>query len=303
VTHRSLRFSAATSLAVTAAVSILTAALWWPSPDAVVTASTDAAKLVQPADEPTGPVEITGVATSVTWADSSIPPVRVEVINHAQRPVTAKVWWLLAAPDQTRPWQDPRATSRTVTVKLASSGTTTVVVPGPRRVPTGAWSLSLWAHTVTDPHRTKPSHGVAVTPTVNVLPTDPDVYRLTEPGPHAALGVVEPVGRLAGLPDASGPDALVSVSATTSEPVQVQLRCYLARPGTAEPWTRRHPIGSYVTAQHIEPGVPESMGCRFADLPRHGTWQLSAFLRLPGADGRHAHEDGLYARRPVTPKP
>jgi len=65
---------------------------------------------------------------------------------------------------------------------------------------------------------------------------------------------VRRVRRLVGLDTDSGPDALVSVATTTSQPVRAKLRCYLSRPGTAEPWTDADAFGSDGSSLHIEPG-------------------------------------------------
>lgn len=297
-----LRLNQGAGLLVAAMIA-LTVATQWPQHDPGTTPATSAGHLVEPADPPAGPVEIVDVETPVTWADQKIPPVRITVRNNASGSVTARLWWLLAAPAETKPWANPAASGTARDVLLSPGETRTVSIAGPDRVPTGAWTLSLWAHTDDSDSPSRPSHGVSVTPTVHVLPTHPDVYRLTLPGRHAALEVIEPIGRLVGLDTESGPDALVSVATTTSQPVRVQLRCYISPPGTAEPWTDRDAFGSQVSSLHVEPGAPQTMECRFGDLPRRGTWQLSGFLHLAGIDSARAHEDGLYARRPITIHP
>lgn len=256
------------------------------------------ARLVQPVDPPTGPVEITDIDAPVTWSDSTATSVTVEVHNRSSKPVDADVWWLLAEPGDARPWVQPASHGKARRVKLDPKETAAVVVTTDGNPRPGAWTLSLWAHTVDD-DRTMPSHGTNVTPLVHVLPTHPDVFRLADPGEHAAIMVVEPVGRLLGSEVHGGPDALVSVRSTTQQPAHVELRCYLAPPGTAEPWRHNDAIGSYVEQVSVEIGKPKAATCAFPEVPDGGEWELSAFIRRVGGNEARSHEDGLYARRAV----
>jgi len=280
---------------VAAGVAIVAATIW-PQLEVASTATSSRAELVRPAPPADGPVRIVDAATSTVWSDHDVAPVKISVSNTSSRAVSARVWWLLAAPGTATPWVKPAARGRPRTIELEAGETRTVGVGASRAVPTGAWTLSLWAHTVRDNGKTQHSHGAATTPTVHVLPTHPDVYRVGEPGGYTALTVVEPVGRLVGIDTETGPDALVSVRATTTQPVAVQLRCYLAPQGTQEPWRSARSYGSHISSGHVEPGAPQAMGCRFPRFPRAGTWELSAFIRLGDADRAGGHEDGLYAR-------
>lgn len=271
-------------------------ALLWPAGQSLGAPDSPVARLIRPVDPLTGPVEIIDVDAPITWSDSTATSVTVEVRNRGSEPVDADVWWLLAEPGDTRPWVDPVSDGKVQRVRLEPEETEAVVVATDGKPRPGAWTLSLWAHTV-DGERTTPSHGTNVTPLVHVLPTHADVFRLTDPGEQAALTVVEPVGRLLGSEVDGGPDALVSVRSTTQQPVNVELRCYLAPPGVAEPWRHDDTIGSYVEQVPVEVGVPQAATCRFPEVPGDGEWELSAFIRRTGGTAAKTHEDGLYARR------
>lgn len=285
------RLVAVVALAVIAAGGSLA----WPDTSRTPPNETSALRLVQPADKPSGPVEITSIGADTTWSDKGAV-VSVQLTNHSDRAATAEVWYLLADPTTTRPWRAPVGAGEPTKVDLRAHQSIEVQVPVKQQPEPGAWTLSLWAHTL-DGKRTSPSHGVAATPLVHVLPTSPDVYRLGEPGKHAALTVVEPVGRLVGGTDTAGPDALVSVQSSTQQPVHVELRCYLAEPGTPEPWNDRGTIGSYVVQVPLPVGAPEVASCKFPSVPDEGEWELSAFLRRSGDTNPGNHEDGLYSRR------
>lgn len=271
-------------------------ALLWPAAQSFGGPDSPVASLIQPVDPPTGPVEVINVDAPITWSDSTVTSVTVDVRNASSEPVDADVWWLLAAPGDARPWVDPASRGKVQRVRLEPGEIAAVVVPTGGKPRPGAWTLSLWAHTVND-DRTTPSHGTNVTPSVHVLPTHPDVFRLTDPGEHAALTVVEPVGRLLGSEVDGGPDALVSVRAITQQPVHLELRCYLSPPGVAEPWRHDDTIGSYVEEVSVEVGEPQAATCRFPEVPDGGEWELSAFIRRVGGAAAKTHEDGLYARR------
>ncbi len=290
----------AVPLAVLAVVSV-GVALAWPTSPPVAQAASPELHLFDPVDPPDGPVRIAGVSGGVTWSDRG-SSVAVDLTNQRSgRPVVARVWWLLADPRSSAPWEAPAAEGRHVEVTLAPGRTTRVEVPATGDVPPGAWSLSLWAHSVSGGESTH-SHGVGVGPLVTVLPTDPQVRRISEPDGRAALTVVEPVGRLVtGEPGdaAVGPDALLSLRATTQQPVQVQVRCYLAEPGTAEPWKHDTAVASTAREVELAGQEPQVSSCSFDRLPGAGVWELSAFVRRGGEGAAGRHEDGLYSRRTV----
>jgi hypothetical protein len=287
-------------IAVLVGFSAAVAAAAWPRHHRpVVAAETASLRLVRPADRPSGPVAVTGVEGRTIWSDAgSLVTALVE--NRGKRPVTAAVWWLLADPEQERPWVSPAGRGKPERVRLDAGETARVAIHVAQAPSPGVWTLSLWAHTVQG-GRTVPSHGVNATPLVTVLPTNPDVLRLGEPGVHAILNLVEPVGRLVSGDDreVSGPDALVSAQAATQQPVQLELRCYLAPPGSAEPWRNDAAVGSYVSEVNVTPGAATVGSCRFPQIPRKGEWQLSAFLRRAGS-ADSGLEDGLYSRRRLS---
>jgi len=289
-----------TRIAAVAALTVVSGvvALAWPATEQKPASETSALSLVRPSDKPSGPVEITSIDAQTTWSDAG-STVTVEVTNRSDRRASAQVWYLLADTDTSRPWQSPAGAGKPTDVALQARQRAEVRVPVKTPPQPGVWTLSLWAHTV-DGERTTPSHGVAATPLVHVLPTNPDVVRRGEPGRHAALTVVEPVGRLIGGVDGAGPDALVSVQSVTSQPVQVELRCYLAPPGAAEPWRQAETIGSYVVQVPLAAGTPQVASCRFPSVPTQGDWELSAFVRRSGNAEVASHEDGLYSRRKLS---
>jgi hypothetical protein len=287
-------------ITVLAASSVLLAATAWPRHHRPTVAETASLQLVRPADRPSGPVAVTAVEGRTTWSDAgSVVTARVE--NRGKRPVTAEVWWLLADPEEKQPWVSPAGRGKPERVHLVAGQSVRIEIPVAVAPSPGVWTLSLWAHTVQG-DRTKPSHGVNASPLVTVLPSNPEVYRLGEPGRHAFLNLVEPVGRLVSRGDrgVSGPDALVSVQSATQQPIHLELRCYLAPPDTAEPWEDGKAVGSYVSEVRVTPGAAIVGSCRFPAIPVQGEWQLSAFIRRAGgADG--GHEDGLYSQRRLRP--
>lgn len=287
-------------IAVLAASSALVATAAWPERDRrPVVAETASLQLVRPADRPSGPVAVTAVEGRTIWSDAG-SVVTATVENRGDSPVAAEVWWLLADPEQERPWTSPTGRGKPERVRLAARESVRLHLPVAEAPSPGMWTLSLWAHTVQG-GRTVPSHGVNASPLVTVLPTDPDVYRLDEPGQHAVLNLVEPVGRLVSGDDRAmgGPDALVSVQSTTQQPIHLELRCYLAPPNTAEPWGNDKALGSYVSEVRVTPGTSVVGSCRFASVPEKGEWQLSAFIRRAGGGGS-GHEDGLYSQRRIS---
>lgn len=279
------------------AVAAAGASAAWPDTSTPPPNETSKLHLVRPADKPSGPVEITSVDARTTWTDKG-SSVAVEVANRSGQPVTAEVWYVLADSDKTRPWAAPVGAGEPTRIDLAARGRAEVQIPVKSAPRPGVWTMSLWAHAADD-KGTVPSHGVAATPLVHVLPTVPDVYRLGEPGERAVLTVLEPVGRLVGGDGSVGPDALVSVQSTTQQPVEVELRCYLAEPGTAEPWKDADAVGSYVVKVSLSDAVPEMASCKFRSVPRDGEWELSAFVHRSGTPDTASHEDGLYSRQAV----
>jgi hypothetical protein len=282
-------------IAVLAVCSALVATVAWPEHDRPTVAETAFLQLVRPADRPSGPVAVTGVEGRTIWLDAG-SVVTAMVKNNGERPVTARVWWLLADPEAERPWVAPTGQGKPERLRLDAGESARIELPVADPPSPGVWTLSLWAHTVQG-DRTKPSHGVNASPLVTVLPTDPDIYRLDEPGRYAIINLVEPVGRLVSGDDreVSGPDALVSVQSATQQPIHLELRCYLALPGTAEPWEAAEAVGSYVSEVRVTSGAATVGSCRFPSIPKQGEWQLSAFVRRAG--GADSHEDGLYSRR------
>lgn len=279
---------------VTLAIVSACAALAWPDTRQTSASEASDLSLVQPRDKPSGPVEITSVRGQTTWSDEG-SAVTVEVINRSDRRVVAEVWYVLADIATVRPWESPTGEGKPTRVVLMAQQRSKVQIPVKRAPKPGAWTLSLWAHVV-DGQRTIHSHGVAATPLVHVLPTNPEVFRRSEPGKYAALTVVEPVGRLVSGTDMDGPDALVSVQPVTQQPVHVELNCYLSKPGTAEPWRHADAIASPVVQVPLTDGTPAVASCAFPSTPTEGTWQLSAFIRR-GGEGVSSHEDGLYSSR------
>jgi hypothetical protein len=281
---------------VLAVCSALVATAAWPERDRPTVAETAFLQLVRPADRPSGPVAVTAVEGRTIWLDAG-SVVTATVKNNGDGPVTAKVWWLLADPESEQPWVSPAGRGKPERRRLAAGESARIELPVADPPSPGVWTLSLWAHTVQG-DRTKPSHGVNASPLVTVLPTDPDIYRLDEPGRYAILNLVEPVGRLVSGDDrgVGGPDALVSVQSATQQPIHLELRCYLAPAGTAEPWEVDEAIGSYVSEVRVTPGAPTVGSCRFPSIPREGEWQLSAFVRRAGSTDS-GHEDGLYSQR------
>ena len=85
------------------------------------------------------------------------------------------------------------------------------------------------------------------------------------------------------------------MQSATQQPIHLELRCYLARPDTAEPWKASDAIGSYVTQVRATPGAATVGSCRFPSIPEQGEWQLSAFVRRAGGTGSGL-EDGLYSK-------
>jgi hypothetical protein len=286
-------------VAVLAVSSVVLATVAWPERDRPPVAESSALQLVRPADRPFGPVAVTGVEGRTTWTDAGAA-VTATVKNLGKEPVTAEVWWLLNDPGRKRPWVSPAGRGKTVRVHLDAGMSVRMEIPAAKAPSPGVWTLSLWAHTVQG-DTTKPSHGVNAEPVITVVPSDPDVYRLGQPGRNAVLNLVEPVGRLVSGDDRTlgGPDALISVQSATQQPIHLELRCYLAPPETAEPWEDDEAIGSYVTAVDVAPGGPTVGSCRFPSIPEEGEWQLSAFVRRPGSAARGL-EDGLYSRRQLS---
>jgi hypothetical protein len=286
-------------IAVLAVSSVLVATVAWPKHERPVVAETAALRLVRPADRPSGPVAITAVEGRTTWTDAG-SVVTATVENRGEQPVTAEVWWLLADPTEKHPWVAPAGRGKPERVRLVAGTSVRMEIPVAQAPSPGVWALSLWAHTVQG-DRTKPSHGVNATPPITVLPSDPDVYRLGEPGRNAVLNLVEPVGRLVSGDDreVGGPDALVSLRSATQQPIHLELRCYLAPPNTAEPWKDDEAIGSYVSEVEVTPGAPTIGSCRFPSIPEEGEWQLSGFVRRPGGAGSGL-EDGLYSQRRLS---
>jgi hypothetical protein len=300
-THRSAGRKARLALiAVLAGISALVTTAAWPEHDRPGIAETASLQLVRPADRPSGPVAVTAVEGRTIWSDAG-SVVTATVENRGQGPVTAEVWWLLADPEEEQPWVSPAGRSKPERVHLAAGKSIRMKLPVAGTPSPGVWTLSLWAHTMRG-DRTVPSHGVNASPLVTVLPTDPDVYRLGDPGQHAVLKLVEPVGRLVSGGDraVSGPDALVSVQSATKQPIHLELRCYLAPPGTAKPWEDDEAVGSYVSEVDVTPSTAIVGSCRFPSIPMKGEWQLSAFLRRAGG-AESGHEDGLYSQRRLRP--
>ena len=279
------------------------ATMQWPQAPHSRLPETSIVSLAIPTDAPTGPVEIVGVSASPVWSDSLLPKVTVSVRNLRAEAVTTDVWWLLAPVGKPDPWNGPASRGVPTRIRLAPLETTAVNVAADGVPPEGTWTLSLWAHSVQN-QNTEHSHGAATTPIVHVLATHPDVSRLTQPGEHAVLTSLQPAGRLRGTGSDSGsPDALVSVQATTQQPVGVELRCYLAPSGVNEPWTEPRAFGSGVEHLLADGSGRQQGTCRFPHLPAGGQWQLSAFLRTEGGEAGGAHEDGLYLRQPLRVRP
>lgn len=299
------RITASVTASATLAAAAASGLLLWPEHASTTIPETPVVQLVSPADEPDGPVEITGLDTNVVWSDQGTS-VTMQVTNRSDEPVDATVWWLLALPGEQEPWDNPKAAGERTDVRLRANTTQKVTVPVEKAPASGSYVLSLWAHQVLADGGTRHSHGVNAQSLIHVLPVKPDVTRLNDPGRYATLTVIEPVGRLLTAdPKGTGPDALVSVQSTSQQPVEVALDCYLApirtgRTASSEPWTDRQAVASESRQVIVSDAVPEVLTCRFDELPHDGDWQLSAFLRRAGAEEGGTHEDGLYSRRTVT---
>ncbi len=301
-----------------------TAVLFWPDAPSVSVADVVSVQLPRETGEPLGPVELVSVQAPVVWSDVRAPTVTTTVRNTGDEPVDARVWWLLAAPRDLAPWENTRGRSVPVDVSLPAGEAVELELPVAEPPTAGSWRLSVWAHVVPatgDDELTSHSHGAAAFPDVTVLRTGDDVLRLSPPGREVALTGLEATGRLVGddagaesggevggeFGDEAGDgattarrvDGYVALRSATVQPVHVEVQCYLAPPGTAEPWRAESVIASETVTTTVE-AEPRTVPCRFPELPAAGSWELSAFARLPGLDHARGHQDGLYVQSAIV---
>ena len=291
------------ALAVCSAVT----ALFWPEPVTQSVADLAAVRFPSELGPASGPVELVAVQAPVVWSDVQVPLVRTTLRNVGEEPVRARAWWLLGTPNDPKPWETPRGHGAPVDVTLAPGETSEVELPVSDLPQAGTWRLSVWVHTVERDRMSRSSdetsthsHGSGTAPYVTVLSTDEGVLRLSPPGREAALTgleVGEPLEAGANG-EAEGDHAVVSVRSASAQPVYVEVQCYLAPPGTNEPWLAPEAVLSETVTATVEPN-PHTVPCVFPELPAGGSWQLSAFARLPGRDDERSHQDGLYVQQAI----
>lgn len=283
------------SLVALTVFSVAVAALW---PRSDTSHLPDTTLVSFPTSPPQGPVEIVGVKAAAVWTDASRPEVSVSVRNNGDVSIRAKVWWLLSARGDTAPWKDPSGTGRPQEVELRAGATKTLQVQATAPAPAGVWTLTLWAHVVQGDTETH-SHGGSVTPFISVVSADSGLVQLSGPGGRAVIRSLRPSSRLAARDETATGQAEVSVSATTQQPINVLIQCFLTPGPVARPWLEDRAVASQMQQLLLDGPVPRTGICAFDHLPASGQWSLSAVAWRPAGPLPQPPEDAVQLAAPI----
>jgi hypothetical protein len=84
-----------------------------------------------------------------TWAAGTSPHVRAALRNRTGSPHRLRVWWLVAAPGSSSPWDVAVVTAKSLDVTLRAGAIITVDLPGDVAVRAGTYDLTVVVHDVT----------------------------------------------------------------------------------------------------------------------------------------------------------
>jgi hypothetical protein len=263
-------------------------------PDPVVVGMPAAGKRELPA----GSLMVERIEAPTSWSEGQRATVNLWLRNLSGQPQQGEVGWILGAPGDSRPWQDPIAAADPHRISLAPWGEQQVVLASAALVvPPGKYELTGWVHGLDATGASVHSDAVRSGQSITVAGWDPSVSRRALPAGSLMVERIE-----APISWSEGQRVTVDLwlRNLTGQVQQGEVGWILGTPGDSRPWQDPIATGAPHRVTLAPWGGQRVRLASGALVVPPGQYKLTGWVHAQDGKGAFVHSDAVASIQSIT---